>query len=390
MVIGGAVTVRALAGGEDTPSADLHLSALEVLERLREGGFDCHEEHLDLGSAFDKAAGTEGFNCMVSDNEGLLVSVYPDPESDRTAVAQQQVSMRCIDTSAQRLGASPSHPAVMVVHEGAVVSVLSEDLVCTAEKVLNAMPGYIVTSEDPLLPGTSPTPVPGLDPLRPDATCAPADVGYATAPNTRTPTAHSPEPSPVPSAAKTVVDPAPTADSEGGECVGDCWGGLTSTTNRLQGAICNQTGDRGEALSDDITDIISNNLGADMVRVCTAGGSADLSSQGIAFIWLDPEAAFGQDSPGVQARNKVFNACELGGVNVVGHPEAGPAWAIVGMHGETDVVEDLVAMGGFVTCAPGVGPDHYYARHKLASHTPLWPTEAAGTRRSNVELLIEV
>lgn len=69
------------------------------------------------------------------------------------------------------------------------------------------------------------------------------------------------------------------------------------TVQRLQTIICNQGNpDDGETLSDDLTDGGTRDafgLHADVALGCTAGGSVDLSSEGILLVWNDPSEISG-------------------------------------------------------------------------------------------------
>jgi hypothetical protein len=133
---------------------------------------------------------------------------------------------------------------------------------------------------------------------------------------------------------------------------------------RLGTVLCNQGGGTSETLVDDAADG-RDDLGADIIATCSAGGSADLSSEGVVYIWNE-SGFLGKQTPKWTKLSDALNACSSSQTNLMNAGKDGqieglpgdvmdaPFWAVIGTHATDELVGRLVnEQNGYVTCAHG-------------------------------------
>ena len=142
------------------------------------------------------------------------------------------------------------------------------------------------------------------------------------------------------------TSPAPAATSavtpsSEDSCVEDCTWSIGDVLDDLGPVLCGSQ-DPAAALTNDITALDPLALGADVIRVCSSGGSIDLSGYGVAHVW--------GSYAGLEAALPKLVACPWPGVTVIGGSTGAPGFAVTGIQTGHIVVRALVERGGRVVC----------------------------------------
>lgn len=105
------------------------------------------------------------------------------------------------------------------------------------------------------------------------------------------------------SSAQPTTAPGTSANPE--PCVGNCVFSVADVVRDLEGILC-KSQDEYAALQGDITDNDRLQTAADQILVCENGGSNDLSSYGIVYLWRE----FSDMAPALET----FSSCDAPGV----------------------------------------------------------------------------
>jgi hypothetical protein len=139
---------------------------------------------------------------------------------------------------------------------------------------------------------------------------------------------------------RTPSEAPPSAGAAKDECVEDCAWGVDDVMADLSQVLCTSR-DGWATLSDEPTDPPLA-IRADVVRACTAGGSASYLGFGVVFAW--------EEYSGLQAAMQELDDCATSGLTFVGGAPNHPGYAIITHDGDPLTVTALLDAGARQVC----------------------------------------
>jgi hypothetical protein len=148
---------------------------------------------------------------------------------------------------------------------------------------------------------------------------------------------------------ETPPDSGSSSDSGEEGCLDDCTVTADKILADLGGIVCDTTD--GQTLSDDITGRDPYRTGAQVIRVCTAGGSVDLSGRGVAHVFDSYTEMNDTALPAIR-RNCPSGVTMYGkaGTSDTSSPGDGYGYLVVGIQDNPAAVQALTEGGATKLC----------------------------------------